>query len=267
LKPGQDASTPAEKSFKKRIGATSPPQSVANSSDDQIDIPRMSASALPRAGSPIPEAGHILDSEESEMITNPSIIQGPIGGVSHENKSHWPYGPTSPRPGENVIPPQSRHDELRGSKGALVDGADTAVGATTGAEVQPDITKTYYTPAYDSHEMGQTKELYTVGRIGVTSPGAKDEGYISAANARSPTPEPRNKALEALDKDDPGPFSSPPGPGDPFAETHNRHLSGYSHGMPSPLYDSATGRGIDRIQSKDIVALMDHVRLPNLLSF
>lgn len=35
--------------------------------------------------------------------------------------------------------------------------------------------------------------------------------------------------------------------------------SGNSHGMPSPLYDSATGRGIDSIESKDIVALMEHV--------
>ncbi|KAF3933131.1 hypothetical protein ABW19_dt0202692 [Dactylella cylindrospora] len=40
---------------------------------------------------------------------------------------------------------------------------------------------------------------------------------------------------------------------------HVRSGSGNSHGMPSPLYDSAMGRGIDRIQSKDIVALMDHL--------
>jgi hypothetical protein len=29
--------------------------------------------------------------------------------------------------------------------------------------------------------------------------------------------------------------------------------------MASPLYDGATGRGMDRIQSKDILALMNHV--------
>ncbi|KAF3160081.1 hypothetical protein TWF225_007936 [Orbilia oligospora] len=40
---------------------------------------------------------------------------------------------------------------------------------------------------------------------------------------------------------------------------HARPGSSNSHGMPSPLYDSALGRGIDRIQSKDIVALMDHL--------
>jgi hypothetical protein len=40
---------------------------------------------------------------------------------------------------------------------------------------------------------------------------------------------------------------------------HDRHPSGNSHGMDSPLYDAATGKGIDHIQSKDIVALMDHL--------
>jgi hypothetical protein len=38
-----------------------------------------------------------------------------------------------------------------------------------------------------------------------------------------------------------------------------RHYRANSHGMASPLYDSSTGNGIDRIQSKDIVALMDHL--------
>ena len=27
------------------------------------------------------------------------------------------------------------------------------------------------------------------------------------------------------------------------------------------MYDSATGQGVDRIQSKDIIALMDHVSI------
>ena len=47
----------------------------------------------------------------------------------------------------------------------------------------------------------------------------------------------------------------------PITTRHMRVGSGGSHGMPSPLYDSSTGRGVDRIQSKDIVALMDHVSL------
>jgi hypothetical protein len=46
---------------------------------------------------------------------------------------------------------------------------------------------------------------------------------------------------------------------DPFTAKKTQYLSGFSQGMGSPLYDSSTGQGIDRIQSKDIVALMDHL--------
>jgi hypothetical protein len=47
---------------------------------------------------------------------------------------------------------------------------------------------------------------------------------------------------------------------DPFFVTkHSRHMSGMSHGMDSSFYDAATGAGIDRIESKDIIALMQHL--------
>ncbi|KAI9048671.1 hypothetical protein LZ554_007502 [Drepanopeziza brunnea f. sp. 'monogermtubi'] len=90
----------------------------------------------------------------------------------------------------------------------------------------------------------------------------KDEGYISSApNARSPgeaTPEQRAKGVNFLDQDLAG--AGDMAGEDPFyTRKHARHLSGMSHGMGSPMYDSATGNGIDRIQSKDIVALMDHL--------
>lgn len=90
----------------------------------------------------------------------------------------------------------------------------------------------------------------------------KDEGYISSApNGRSPagiTPERRAKGVGFLDQD-PGNATGAI-EGDPFyTPKHSRHMSGMSHGMDSPVYDSATGTGMDRIQSKDIVALMDHL--------
>ena len=89
-----------------------------------------------------------------------------------------------------------------------------------------------------------------------TPPANKDEGYVSAHQPRSPGQTP-----DFQEKDVPyGPAGFPLiGEEDPFVATHTRHLSGNSHGMASPLYDSATGGGMDRIQSKDIVALMDHV--------
>lgn len=90
----------------------------------------------------------------------------------------------------------------------------------------------------------------------------KDEGYISAANPGMQSPGPMTPVQQmaspsmgmgtirgiGLEDDDYSPYRG-----------HMRMGSGNSHGMPSPLYDSSTGRGVDRIQSKDIIALMDHV--------
>ncbi|KAK2768137.1 hypothetical protein FQN53_006288 [Emmonsiellopsis sp. PD_33] len=264
LKQRQDASSPAEKSFQNRMGATSPPQSVANSFDEQGDQPIMGATGLPGAGSPIPEIGHIPDSEESEINTNPSIIQGPIGGISHENRDHWPYSATPPLSKGNAVHLQPHVDELQENQGIL-DRASPLPG--TGVEGNAFGQPFYggdYADAYPSghDEPGQTRDLYPVDHLVMTPPGVvKDEGYISGANPRSPslaTPEPRGKAFESSGYKNLG-LDSPLGHDDPFTEAHKRHLSGYSHGMPSPLYDGATGRGIDRIQSKDIVALMDHL--------
>ncbi|KAL7271093.1 hypothetical protein RUND412_006173 [Rhizina undulata] len=93
------------------------------------------------------------------------------------------------------------------------------------------------------------------------TPQLKDEGYMSAANpgmmspgSISPSRGMRDPSM-GMGLDDlmsEGDYS-------PYQRGHVRMGSGNSHGMPSPLYDSATGRGIDRIQSKDIVALMDHL--------
>jgi len=90
----------------------------------------------------------------------------------------------------------------------------------------------------------------------------KDEGYISGANPMSPGME-TSKSI-AREIEDFGGIDDviSEGPDEdfvPFRGGHHRGGSGNSHGMPSPLYDSSLGRGIDRIQSKDIVALMDHV--------
>ncbi|OJD19683.1 hypothetical protein AJ78_00415 [Emergomyces pasteurianus Ep9510] len=245
LKQRQDASSPEEKSFQKRMGASSPPQSVEDSSDEK---PHLGATALPGAGSPIPEIGHIPDSEESEINTNPSIIQGPIGGIPHENRDHWPYNPTPPRSKGNVIHLEPNIDENE-PQGPIAAPSSPIPGTGQGAPYNnTNFNEPFYGAGYgdgypsgNKVDQGQTRDFYPDHLL--TPPGVKDEGYISGANPRSPslaTPE-----LKGRD--------------DPFTEAHKRHLSGYSHGMPSPLYDSSTGHGIDRIQSKDIVALMDHL--------
>lgn len=238
LKQQQNLDSLDETSFPRRMGATSPPQSVTQSIEDQDELGHVMPGGTRGIESPLPEAGRSQGSE-SEINTNPSIIQGPIGG---ENRDPW-YDATSPKVDQS---------SLYGTAAAAA-AAGLAAGYYTGAE-EPHGAKGYFDQQGDAYG----------GQMYATPPGARDEGYISAANPLSPsdTPRPGNKGLGDIDVNGMGLFDSPTGGEDPFSSPHQRHLSGYSHGVGSPLYDSATGRGIERIQSKDIVALMDHVSQP-----
>ncbi|KAK2733145.1 hypothetical protein FQN57_002295 [Myotisia sp. PD_48] len=253
--------SPDEHSFPKRMGVNSPPQSVANS-DDQ-DKPIMRATGLPTAGSPMPEIDHVLESEGSEINTNPSIIQGPIGGVPRENRDHWPYEPTPPMSKGQLMSPDDVFDTTHDAQD-FIETPGMGAGLGVIAEEHVDHKQPYY-PTDHTGGYGADDPLavdpYTGNHYGLASPLVKDEGYMSGANHRSTssaTPEPKSKGYP-FNNETSG-LGSTQGADDIFQDKqHNRHLSGFSHGMPSPLYDSATGKGIDRIQSKDIVALMDHL--------
>lgn len=184
------------------------------------------------------------------------------------NRDHWPYQETPPQ-GKPEFPNRSHdssaHESLKAaaanflSKAALAnsgrDRIDEQSRKGSFEENKPPIVQDDYAKNLD----------YGYQNGGSYSPPMnKDEGYVSAQQPRSPGP----FSPESVTRS-PGIFEDPGigvsggimGEDDPFvgAKKHARHLSGYSQGMPSPLYDSATGRGMDRIQSKDIVALMDHV--------
>jgi hypothetical protein len=295
---------PLQKSFKERAmegqGQVPPsPRSIVSeaASHDQF---KLGATGIPDAHDPMPEIGY-GDDAQSEVDTNPSIIQGPIGGAPAGSRDHWPRHPTPQEQQEDMTRRSPEHDaNLKAAEAALV-GAAVGAGATAAiAGHNRDLSRetnedewqrtsgdrkrdTLVTNPYEgtspiaaigngldrdllgaSHDFGPPKLNYQTG-----SPGAvpKDEGYISSVpNARSPSaisPEPRVKGVNFLDQEIGGEDEG----GDPFyTPKHARHLSGMSHGMESPFYDSATGNGMDRIQSKDIVALMDHVSAgPNLL--
>ncbi|KAJ5504062.1 hypothetical protein N7463_006936 [Penicillium fimorum] len=242
LKQCQDAFNADETSFPRRMGATSPPQSVTQSFED-MDDSAMMADNVPRGmESPLGDAES--QESESEINTNPSIIQGPIGGVAQAD--HWGYDSGSP-PADHYYDKQ-----IGGSKGL---NADQQTGLD--AEYYQTAQNIFGGDDYSAHSGdNQPRQLFG------TPPGAKDEGYVSAANPMSPsigTPKQASRGLAGVDAAGMGSFDSPAGADDPFASGHERHFSGYSHGVGSPLYDSATGRGIERIQSQDIVALMDHL--------
>ncbi|KAL2862847.1 uncharacterized protein BJX67DRAFT_287724 [Aspergillus lucknowensis] len=242
LKQRQDASSPDATSFPRRMGVTSPPQSVTQSLDDLTDPVQMFAGKHSESESPALQNRDVSPETESEINTNPSIIQGPIGGIAHD--SAWPYNPSSAKSGQSPL-----FDKVGPAAAATGASLGLASAGQTGYDRDYYPEDEYHADAYKY----ANTPLYS------TPPGAKDEGYVSAANPISPSPEPAAKGFGLIDTNGLGLFDSPTGGDGQFGPSHQRHFSGYSHGIGSPLYDSATGRGIDRIQSKDIVALMDHL--------
>lgn len=272
--------------------------SLSEAASEQL---KMGASGLPDMDHPMPEIGYGDDA--SDVITNPSIIREPIGGSQDGNRDNWPVHATPPRPKLDTSMSRDRRSDanLKAAEAALVGAAVGAGGAaaihghnrehshdqdeewarTSGDRKRDTLITNPYEGTSPIAALGgpldpslMPRSDYVPPKMGYPagSPGPlpKDEGYISSApNARSPgaiTPEPRMKGVGFLDEDIGGAADALAG-SDPFyTPKHARHLSGMSHGMGSPLYDSATGNGIDRIQSKDIVALMDHVRpLSNII--
>lgn len=264
--------------------AESPRQSIAGSLEDhEHESVHLGASGLPIGDDPMPEIGHIPDSD-SDLNTNPSIIQGPIGGVQHGSRDHWPYQETPPQVTSQFAKRSHDSSAQESLKAAAATFLSKAALATNGNNVvkeqsrdaslkgskQPTIEDEYEQDIDHAIERHESYSQHSLASAPMNKD--KDEGYVSAQQPRSPgafSPESMTRS--------PGIFADPGinitgdfiGDGDPFvgAGKHSRHLSGYSQGMPSPLYDSATGRGMDRIQSQDIVALMDHVsHAPSLLN-
>ena len=261
----------------------SPRQSDARSEEEPK--PRLGASAIPQAEDPMPEIGHMLD-DDHETNTNPSIIQGPLDG-GNGRQSLWPYDPTPP-PSGRAIGDQHRDlsaqvEDDYADYGQLPTGGPATSGDASrdvqfhsdgneqdfAREGSADITRKYEGHDYNQsplqQQYGAGRDEY--GRVDTIPPSPanhRDEGYQSAAKtAPSPggyTPEPYSKMPKYRADGQADNYDMTLGAEDPFVGTKRlRHLSGNSHGMESPLYDSATGKGIDRIESKDVVALMDHL--------
>lgn len=176
--------------------------------------PRMTASALPVAHSPMPELEYLPEQDE-DLQTNPSEIQGPISGKPSEWLNHH----------------------------------------TSQSSIGPDYTATRALTPGDIALAEAAAQRSALSRL--ASPQLKDEGYMSnpPVSAGNITP------LSQMRKDgvDLGGLDEMLSEAGFYGARSTRNVSGNSHGMPSPLYDSSTGHGMERIQSKDIVALMEHV--------
>ena len=244
----------------------SPRQSIAKSDKASSEHIPMTASGLPQADDPLPEIGHHMNSD-SDISTNPSIIQGPMAGTPSGNRDHWPYQPTPPQPKENYLShskDSSAHQSLKNAAAGFLSAAALASSAQGSQEGKPRShdwsVKDDYQPRIDDdytadHGSEIRHESYA-GSQGIPSP-PKDEGYVSGPQRGVQSPGIAFKDAASFND------GALEGEDDPFVgKSHARHLStnsGLARGVGSPLYDSATGNGLDRIQSKDIVALMDHV--------
>jgi hypothetical protein len=230
-----------------------------------VDSPpvRLSAHGIPDVNDPLPEIGHGIDSE-SDLSTNPPEIQGPGRGDGH-------FGflpPFSNSPDREAV----RHDSISEHSFSMSEKVKVGAGIAAGAFAADKVLNRHssdkrlsanqaviedYASRETTPDVRQAQAIH-VGRAGTASPPVQfgDEGYASAAYARSngaSTP----GAQKTHAKPRIGEYDVETE--DAFIGKHSRHLSGNSHGMSSPLYDSATGKGIDTIQSQDVVALMDHL--------
>ena len=241
--------------------ANSPRQSIARSIDE---TPQMHHSAFPASHDEMmPEIGWGLDNE-SDVTTNPSIIQGPLGGGDG-------YHDTA----DELLSRQEDRERTPTSfgKGAVIGaGAGAAAVAAVAAahhahkqsphsfseRHQATVEDGFDQDYSGEHQYEQPSYARSLRTPSSGPAGWKDEGYQSANQREAFTPQNRNQPK--LFEDD-GFEDDYDDEADLFASSakHGRQPSGNSHGMTSPLYDSATGKGMENIQSKDIVALMDHL--------
>lgn len=110
------------------------------------------------------------------------------------------------------------------------------------------------------HDMDPKRDLYAQPQPMSTPLGGKDEGYETGANVPSPGLYSQGRGIREDTFTPEAQLDNMSLPDDPFTSQRGQYVSGLSHGL-SPMYDNATGGGIENIHSKDIVALMDHLTM------
>lgn len=270
------------RSFKERTKNGYQPNTTPRHSIDRLsdyDQPTMGASGLPDSDHPMPEIGWGYDQSNT-----PSLVQEPVDG-SH-NGEHWSqHTPTQERTFDfdRAATPKAgdREGHGMGVEGAAAAAAvAAAAGMATAHSRQPSQDQddewqrssmdrkrdTLVTNPYE----GTSPIANLPGLDGFGSPGFDPSAYRGGFNTGSPGMHQGDEGYETSapnDRDMKGKgveFQNQPGLGggsnDPFfAPKHTRQMSGLSQGMDSQFYDASTGNGIDRIESTDIIALMEHL--------
>jgi hypothetical protein len=240
--------------------AQSPAQSPAkNLRAPSEEEPKMVASGLPLADDPMPEIGHY--NSQSDLTTNPSIIQGPLGG-DPTGESTWPYTPDADRAGDLKF--QDSEQSMRGAAatGAALAGAGVLLASPSAAPAIGRQAAARDEIQSSTPDLGRTRTA-AVRRDAPPGAGSPTFRNDTSANDKNVPRDVLTPSGEPLyKKEDLDEYEAAMNEHDDDSNTVHqtpRHYRANSHGMASPLYDSSTGNGIDRIQSKDIVALMDHL--------
>lgn len=278
----QPAGVARNRSFKERTMHHGwEPQNTPTQSTDKLDLDddlKVGTSGIPDVTDPMPEIGYVDD----ELQTNPSIVDERLDGEPIHKA--WSGRAT---PTQHYFSPHEDGDI--GSKagggglgiaeavGAAALGAAAGMAATHNDEMVKEedewhrtsderkrdtlITNPYedaspiVNPDLNENLLGARNlgPAYNTGSPGFGQ--RHDEGYMSNGPNRTPDAQlSKGKAVDfnsAAANEDDDPFYAP--------KNHARRLSGMSQGMDSPFYDAATGAGIERIENKDIVALMQHL--------
>ncbi|KAK2591434.1 hypothetical protein QQS21_010874 [Conoideocrella luteorostrata] len=274
----QPAGVARNRSFKERTMRHGwEPRNTPTHSVDRLDFEEhanMGTSGVPDMNDPMPEIGYVDD-----LQTNPSLIEERLDGEPLNKE--WSGRAT---PTQRDITSYGQGNEGKEARGGL--GITEAVGAAAlGAAAGMAATHSHESGREDDewHRTSDERkrdtlvtnpyedaspivnpelndDLLAARRLDpgfhTGSPGfghKYDEGYMSNGPNRTPdAQQAKGKAVDftpAVTDDDP--FYAP--------KNHARHLSGMSQGMASPFYDAATGAGMERIENKDIVALMQHL--------
>ncbi|KAI0107110.1 hypothetical protein GGR51DRAFT_559444 [Nemania sp. FL0031] len=268
------------RSFKERAKNGYRPDATPRHSVDRLyghGQPKMEASGLPDFNNPEPAIGYGYEEDELSERRTPSAMDERFNETHPDYADHWraqttptqeaatgfdravtPTAAKAGAPSRGIAPggtmaashsrqpSQEQDDEWRDKK------RDTLVtnpyeGASPIANL-PGIDGNMLSAA--NYGADTYRGAFHTGSPGV---GGADEGYISAAP---------NEPRETINLRGKEPAMPPLNLGsgdDPFYTPQDLRLSGMSQGMQTPLFDPATGTGIDRIQSKDIIALMEHL--------
>jgi hypothetical protein len=250
----QGAGVFRNKSFKERTLEGHEPRNTPAHSIDRLsydESPKLAATGMPDFHNPMPEFGYMDD----DALTNPSVVQERLDGEHRDDVSDGRVTPT-PR---SIA--EQRAESAASSHGPGAQDQDEWQRTSDDRKRDTLVTNPYEdtspvaNPALNDNLLG-ARGYGAPCHTGSPGFGPKyDEGYMSNGNNRTPDLQPKGQPLQ---------LSLPGSPNaagqDPFyAPKDARHMSGMSQGMASPFYDASTGQGIDRIENKDIVALMQHL--------